>query len=88
MHILTKTYKPCHNRVLVRFVKKAGSDIILPDGKTIGDRTIVENIGPDVKCCQTGDEVVISSKADLIGVDESEKLVVVLDTDIVALVQE
>lgn len=86
MNLVTKTYTPCHNRVLIRFVAPSGSNIILPDGKNIGNRTMVEAIGPDVKCCKAGDQVMLSIQPNMVGIDEAEKLVVVLDTDIVAIV--
>lgn len=87
MNILAKTYKPCANRVLIKFVPKAGSTIVLPDGKNAGSRIIVQAVGPDVKCCAEGDEVVVTLGPEMIGVEEAEKLAIVPDSYIAATIE-
>jgi hypothetical protein len=87
MNLLTRTYSPCGNRVLIKFVPKADSAIFLPDGKTAGQRIMVEAIGPDVKCCVVGDEIVSSVGPEMVGVDEAAKLAIIPDTYVVATVK-
>jgi hypothetical protein len=87
MNIVTKTYLPVTNNVLIRFVRKSDSSIVLPDGKTAGQRILVQAVGPDVTCCVPGDEVISSVGPEMIGVDEAEKLAIIPDTYIVAIVQ-
>ena len=87
MNLVTKTYQPVTNHALIRFVRKSDSSIVLPDGKTAGQRIMVEAVGPDVTCCVAGDEVVSSVGPEMIGVDEAEKLAIIPDTYIVAVVK-
>lgn len=87
MTILKKTYKPVANRVLIKFVPKAESKILLPDGKNVGSRIIVQAVGPDVKCCAEGDEVVVTLGSEMIGVEEAEKLAIVPDSYIAAIIE-
>ncbi len=88
MNLVTHTYEPCFNRVLIKFIPKEGSNIILPDGKeSIGGTMIVKAIGPDVKCCQIGDAIVLDPQAKMVGVSEEEKLAIIADNAIVAIIK-
>jgi hypothetical protein len=87
MNLLTKSYKPCGNHVLIKFVPKEGSAIFLPDGKTAGQRIMVEGIGPDVERCNIGDEIVAAVGPEMIGVDEAAKLAIIPETYVVAIIE-
>ena len=82
----TKTYSPCHNKVILRVVKADDQLLHIPDSaKSPGGKFLVEDKGPLVNCCDLDDTVVLHPNANILGLDESQSLVLVDDTAILAI---
>jgi co-chaperonin GroES (HSP10) len=65
---------PVANRILIRYVE-AKRDIILPDNITESlDGWDVIEVGEDVKVCRPGDRVLLIAHANLMGVDDKNKI--------------
>ena len=81
--------QPVFNRVLIQIKKQPDALVLLPEGSAAPLQTYrVLAIGPDVKCCSVGDDVMLVPGANVLGVTPStdpEPIGLTHDSSIIAV---
>lgn len=85
------TVHPAFNRVLIKAVEPEGSLLVMPEGEVKPDADfVVVAIGPDVKCCQVGDSIILIPGANVLPLKNEvtdEMIALIHDTSIIAILK-